>query len=268
MSKPLDYSKWDNLYDSDEEREKEKQKARWEAEEQRARAKRGCAQVYFKRMSILQGELRKNGLFYDIMDESTPDQFIELRWGLDTVSLFGNEVPCSELTRRPKLVYESDGPDSYHTIVFMSVKPMEVGKVPTEAPPVPNCPQWIHWIRINMKDIDDTSGEDVVEYAPPCPMEEMGTRRYFGVLYRQHSNQPMAWTGKKITKSEWNGRSGWFELRNFGETHKLKFLAANLVRTCNDSSVETTMKRFTDLVVTEEVQTTGSTEGPGKKEEA
>uniref|UniRef100_A0A7S4LFZ7 Uncharacterized protein n=1 Tax=Eutreptiella gymnastica TaxID=73025 RepID=A0A7S4LFZ7_9EUGL len=203
----------------------------------------------------MRSKLVESGLFEGLLDPFTPDQFMELRWGGDNVALFGNFIPCQSLKRRPKLTYESQDEDRLHCALFFAVRDfLSVDQIKTaddEVTPVEevmeklsdevagkaaeaNKKQFVHWARINMKGHWDTTGEDMVEYLPPCPLRFEGFFRYFMVLCKQ-SSKIIDWKSQQIKKHSIKGREC-FDLQTILKAHKLRPLAANLVRTSWDES--------------------------------
>eukprot|EP01012_Entosiphon_sulcatum_P021410 TRINITY_DN2620_c0_g1_i1.p1 TRINITY_DN2620_c0_g1~~TRINITY_DN2620_c0_g1_i1.p1 ORF type:complete len:235 (+),score=50.57 TRINITY_DN2620_c0_g1_i1:31-705(+) len=220
----VDYSKWDRFDDPDEEKPKKfppEPDPDPELERIRKQRLKGCAEVHLSRMEKLQGKLAENGIFDLLMDLFLPDQFVELRWNMDDVALFGNTVPAARLNRKPKMVFETEENAKYTVVLFTCSD--YVG--PRAEPGTAITPQFLRWVRVNMKDCNDR-GDDVVDYLPPTPDD--GVQRVVGVLLQQPAS--MKWEdSERIGKDSVEPRRE-FEINSFVRKFMLKPIAANLVR--------------------------------------
>eukprot|EP00667_Euglena_gracilis_P019220 EG_transcript_20562 len=262
----VDYSKWDNFEDSDEEREKERKAGvDRDIKNFQTNRERNREEVDDSRKGKLRSKLVESGLFQDLLTPFTPEHFLELRWGGDNIAFFGNFLACKVLKKRPKLTYECPDEDRYHTAIFFAVPDfLSVDQIRTlddEPEPVEstveclaedaarraaeaNRKQFVHWVRINIKGPSDVTGEDVVEYLPPCPQRLQGFFRYFLVLCRQ-VGRIGAWTGPRAKKMSIKGRDQ-FDAAGVLQAHKLRPISANLIRTSWDESSDETRASIQD----------------------
>jgi hypothetical protein len=261
----VDYSKWDHFVDSDEEREKTR-KADVERDTkgfQETRA-RNREIIDAGRQAKLRGKLRECGLFEDLIPPFTPDNFLELRWGGENVALFGNFLPCRSLRKKPKLTYDCPDDTRLHTVLFLAVPDfLSVDQIRTmddevdpeaavadtlseeraKAAAEANRKPFVHWLRINVRGPSDVTGEDAIEYLPPCPRRLEGFFRYCLIVFKQGGT--LRWSEPKIRKDCVVGRDT-LNVKSFIATHKLRPIGANVVRTAWDESANETRETIKD----------------------
>jgi len=104
-----------------------------------------------------------------------PEQFLQVTFGSKEVKL-GTELPMSDLKTPPTLKWTPEANALY-----------TIGMVDLDQPSRQNPAKrgYKHWLVINVKNADLSTGLTLVKYAPPCPTKGTGLHRYPIMVYKQ-----------------------------------------------------------------------------------
>eukprot|EP00741_Cyanophora_paradoxa_P016901 tig00020943_g16322.t1 len=121
----------------------------------------------------------------------------------------GNAFAPSQASSQPSVSWAGDASKLYTLVMSDPDAPSHSN---------PRCGEWRHWIVVNVRGSDLSTGDVLTQYAGPTPPEGTGPHRYVFALFEQAGRLE----GVQLPES----RCG-FKARDFAEQHGLRPVACN-----------------------------------------
>lgn len=119
----------------------------------------------------------KDGEINNIIDQ-LPDKLLSISYPESGVKVdSGNELTPTQVKTMPKIVWESETPDTYYTLL------MTDPDAPNRAEP--NFREVRHWLLVNIKGNDLSTGTTHFEFIGSGPPKDSGLHRYVFLLFKQ-----------------------------------------------------------------------------------
>lgn len=113
----------------------------------------------------------------DVVDEA-PVLTVEVKYASGTIINLGAELTPAQVKDIPEyLSWRVDEPNALYTLCLTDPD------APSRADP--KYREFVHWLVVNVRGQDISSGQTLVEYAPSSPGKDTGLHRYCLLLYKQ-----------------------------------------------------------------------------------
>ena len=174
------------------------------------------SQLHIERMKKLEGKLVDCAFFPTYLDCKLPQQFVDVGWGdeknTEIVCLFGNHLPLSECTDKPRVIFQCREKNYYSVVAF-------------DADHDDSALPFLLWHRVNLHgDQNFSSGKDMVRWQQP--LVSGGHHRIFFAVFKQMGGEVDVTNAPVVAKNDMERRRQW-NLRAFLQEKRLKFVAAN-----------------------------------------
>ncbi|KAI6170615.1 OV-16 antigen [Aphelenchoides bicaudatus] len=148
---------------------------------------------------------QSNGIIPDVLSVAakSPSGFLKVKYAGKIVNL-GTILYPDDTNNQPTISWDAD-PNSLYTVV--KVDP----DAPSRADPVMR--EWRHWILVNVKGSDLSTGTAITEYNSSTPPPGTGYHRYVLLVYKQSGTLT-------LDPLDDNNRDG-FHIEQFAQTNNL-----------------------------------------------
>jgi len=119
-----------------------------------------------------------HGIVPDVLSAFHPALDVNVAYGEHKAN-YGNELTPRQVKNKPTVTYNGN-PDKYYTLILTD----------PDAPSRkdPKWGQWWHWLVVNVKGSNVSSGEEVIQYIGSAPPPDTGLHRYVFIVAEQEGH--------------------------------------------------------------------------------